>query len=385
MNSSLKILYPIIDGQVTGGNIVCLYLIEKILNLGGEVIVNSPSDGPFCDILRAKGVNIYYFNTSRSYHWNVALKISKIIKRQNISLIHSHTPFAGSMLTCIAGKIAGIPVINHAHVSDSLSHNLIIRNYQKLMNWWMSRNYCNVIISVSEMVKKEAIAQGSDSSKFQVIYNGTPLNALESFNIKGVREDIRRQLNIYKDIPIAIHVGRLCETKGQHLLIKAASHLRQSGIEIIYLIVGEDLVEDGEYRQYLKALATELEVDDLVLFLGQRSDIPQLLATADFLVLPSTAEGLPLVILEAMAAGRPVIATKIGGVPEIVEHQKTGLLVPIENITDLAEAILWMVQHPESAHKMGLEGLEVVRKDFSVEKMQQEILSIYDRLLAQKV
>ncbi|NJR15062.1 MAG: glycosyltransferase [Calothrix sp. CSU_2_0] len=155
MSNNYKILYPIIDGQVTGGNIVCLYLIEEALNRGWEVIVNSPTDGPFCDIIRAKGVRIYHLDTSRSFYWNIAVKMAELIKSQKISLIHSHTPFAGSIITCIAGKMAGIPVINHAHVRDSLSNNSFVRTYQRLMNWWTSRTCCNVIISVSEEVKKK--------------------------------------------------------------------------------------------------------------------------------------------------------------------------------------------------------------------------------------
>lgn len=378
MSNNYKILYPIIDGQVTGGNIVCLYLIEEALNRGWEVIVNSPTDGPFCDIIRAKGVRIYHLDTSRSFYWNIAVKMAKLIKSQKISLIHSHTPFAGSILTCIAGKMAGIPVINHAHVRDSLSHNPVVRTYQRLMNWWISRTCCDAIISVSEEVKKEAIAELCDNNKFHVVYNGTPLNTLENIQV----DSVRKELNIPDKVSVVVHVGRLCETKGQHLLIHAASHLCKQGSEIIYLIIGEDLAQNGTYRQYLKDMTKEFKVDDCVWFLGQRSDIPQLLAVADLLVLPSSAEGFPLVILEAMAAGKPVVATNVGGVSEIVRHQETGLLIPAEDISSLAEAIFEMVQNPESAREMGRKGLKVVTENFSVEKMRNEIFDIYDRILS---
>jgi glycosyltransferase involved in cell wall biosynthesis len=381
MNSNFKILYPIIDGQVTGGNIICLYLIEEAINRGWTVIVNSPNDGPFCDILRAKGVSIYNLDTSHSYYWNVAVEMANLIKKQDISLIHSHTPFAGSILTCIAGKIAGVPVINHAHVCNYINNNFVIRLYQKLMSWCISKTCCDAIISVSNQVKKEAILEGCDRKKIHVVYNGTPLKSLNNIQSVSVQESIRKQLDIPNNVPVVVHVGRLCETKGQHLLIKAASHLRQHGLEIIYLIVGEDLVQNGKYFQYLKELTKEFKVSDLVWFLGQRSDIFQLLVTADLLVLPSSAEGLPLVILEAMAAGKPVVATNVGGVAEIVEHQKTGLLISVGDVSGLAEAILWMVQNPESARKMGDKGLEIVQENFSVEKMQREIFNVYNRIL----
>ncbi|MGB3649803.1 MAG: glycosyltransferase family 4 protein [Rivularia sp. (in: cyanobacteria)] len=374
MSANPKILYPIIDGQVTGGNIVCLHLIEAALNQGWDVLVNSPSDGKFCDILREKKVKIYHLDTTRSFNWLSAVKMAQLIKKEEISLVHAHAPFAGSIISSLAGKLAGVSVIIHAHLQDALSSNSFIRSYQNMMNSWTSRKCCDAIIAVSHQVKDALITEGFDSGKFHVVHNGTPVNN------QKINSNIRSELNIPEDIPVVIHIGRLCKSKGQHLLLKAAANLHQSGQEAVYLIVGKDLEQDGAYLNYLKDMAQELGINKSVHFLGHRADIPQLLALSDLLVLPSNAEGLPLVILEAMAAGLPVVATPVGGIPEVVIHQQTGFLVPVEDVQALGDAIIKLLQNPYLRNEMGNKALEMVNKDFSVEKMCEEVFDIYQKV-----
>ncbi|MBV6627766.1 MAG: glycosyltransferase family 4 protein [Rivularia sp. (in: Bacteria)] len=375
MSANPKILYPIIDGQVTGGNIVCLHLIEAALNQGWDVLVNSPSEGRFCDILREKGVKIYHLDTTRSFNWLSAVKMAQLIKKERVSLVHAHAPFAGSIISSLAGKLAGVPVIIHAHLQDALSSNSLIRSYQNIMNYWTSRKCSDAIIAVSHQLKNALITEGFDSRKFHVVHNGTPLNNREN------NSNIRSQLNISEDIPVVIHIARLCKSKGQHLLLQAAANLHQLGQEAVYLIVGKDLEQDGAYLKYLKDLAQELGINKSVHFLGHRADIPQLLALSDLLVLPSYTEGLPLVILEAMAAGLPVVATPVGGIPEAVIPQETGFLVPVEDVQALGDVILKLLQNPNLKNEMGNKGLQMVRNDFSVEKMCREVFDIYQKVL----
>lgn len=378
MSANPKILYPIIDGQVTGGNIVCLHLIEAALDRGWDVIVNSPSEGRFCDILREKGVKVYHFDTNRSFNWLSAVEITRLIKKERVSLVHAHAPFAGSIISSLAGKLAGVPVIIHAHLQDALSSNSLIKSYQNIMNYWTSRKCCNAMIAVSHQVKDALITEGFDSHKFHVVHNGTPIND------RKIDLNICKELDIPEDIPVVIHVGRLCKSKGQHLLLQAAANIHQSGQEALYLIVGKDLAQDGAYLEYLKNFARKLKIDRSVHFLGHRADIPQLLALSDLLVLPSDAEGLPLVILEAMAAGLPVVATPVGGIPEVVIDRETGLLIPVEDAPALGDAILELLQNPQLKKEMGHKGLEMVRKDFSVEKMCKAVFDLYEGVLEKR-
>lgn len=375
MNANSKILYPIIDGQVTGGNIVCLHLIEAALNQGWDVLVNSPSEGRFCDIIREKKVKVYHLDTTRSFNWLSAVKMAQLIKKEGVSLVHAHAPFAGSIVSSLAGKLAGVPVIIHAHLQDTLSSNSFIRSYQNIMNYWTSRKCCDAIIAVSHQVKDALIAEGFDSHKFHVVHNGTPVNTLDKID-----SNIRSELNIPEDIPVVIHIGRLCKSKGQHLLLQAAANLHQLGQEAVYLIVGKDLEQDGAYLNYLKDMAQELGINDSVRFLGHRADISQLLTLSDLLVLPSYTEGLPLVILEAMAAGLAVVATPVGGIPEVVIEKETGFLVPVEDVQALGDAIFKLLQNPNLKYEMGNKGLEMVNENLSLEKMCEEVFDIYKQV-----
>ena len=131
------------------------------------------------------------------------------------------------------------------------------------------------------------------------------------------------------------------------------------------------MVGDGPLRSALSDTARALHLNGAVTFLGNRRDIPELLRVFDLFVLSSVKEGLPIVLLEAMAAGLPVVATAVDGNPELVVHQETGLLVPPRDAEALAEAICDLLEHPEKAQRMGRRGQERVRQHFSFEKMVQ--------------
>ncbi len=144
----MKILYPIIDGEVTGGNLICLRIIEEALRRGYEVVINSPSEGKFTDMLRQKGIKVYNIDTCRTFRLDSAIKLAYIIKKEGINLVHSHAPLGGTILSCLAGWIAGVPVINHAHISYYLNLNPIVKCYQFLLNWLTSRLFCVKVIAV---------------------------------------------------------------------------------------------------------------------------------------------------------------------------------------------------------------------------------------------
>jgi glycosyltransferase involved in cell wall biosynthesis len=196
----------------------------------------------------------------------------------------------------------------------------------------------------------------------------------------GGRE-VLGELGVGEGAPIIVHVGRLCPSKGQHLLIEAASTVLRRHPDARFLFVGEDLAEGGRYRSELERLARDQGVDKACLFLGRRDDVPELLASATALVLPSTIEGLPLVLLEAMAAGRPVVASRVDGNAELVVNDRTGILVSLES-TRIAAAIDELLNDPVKCRRMGEEGRQRVSRDFSPSAMLDRTFAIYDRVLS---
>jgi glycosyltransferase involved in cell wall biosynthesis len=167
--------------------------------------------------------------------------------------------------------------------------------------------------------------------------------------------------------------ARLDSQKGHEYLLRAAAGVP----EATFILAG-----DGPLRPRLEELARSLGLAERVLFLGHRDDVPALLASCDLFVLPSLYEGLPLSLLEAMASGRPAIATDVPGSNEVVHHAESGLLVPRADPLALADAIRRLLADPAAAERLARAGRARVDRDFSVERMVRGVEAVYDQLLA---
>ena len=371
----MNILYPIIDGEITGGNMICLRIIEESLKKGYGAVVNSPTEGKFTYLLREKGIRVYNIDTRRTFRFDSAIKLARIIKKENIKLVHSHAPLAGTILSRLGGWIAGVPVINHAHTPDFMNLNLIVRSYQFLINWITSRLFCIKVIAVSEFVKREIIKQGILVDKIVVIYNGID-TGIADYKISPVK--IREEFGLRHDQYIVGEIGRLDESKGQEVLIKAAQKVTERFSDTIFMLVGEDLRYKGEYKKRLEKPVSDLGLKQKIIFTGYRADIMELMDAFDVFVLPSThTEGLPVVILEAMAAKKAVITTSIGGNTEIVLDGQTGTIIPPKDPNKLAEAILYHLSNPEISRQMGEKGYKRVKQFFSLSEMLGKVMDIY--------
>lgn len=378
----MKIIYPVIDGEITGGNIICLKIIKESLSRGYGVIVNSPTEGKFTQLLRERGIKVYSIDTRRIFRLDSVIKLAWVIKKEGINLVHSHAPLAGSILSCLGGWLAGIPVISHAHAPYFMNPNPIIRGCQLLLNRITSRLFCVKVIAVSEFVKREMIGLGVAAKKIITVYNGIDLS---EFKDAGEANRIRQEFGLLQGQFIIGEVGRLGKDKGQHILIQAAKKVIKDNPDTAFMIVGEDLTQGRRYRQKLEKLAEDLGLKKQVVFTGYRRDIAGLMGTFDIFVLPSTFyEGLPLVILEAMAAKKAVIAAAVGGNPEIVVDGQTGKLVAPLDADSLAEAIAYCRNHPQDAKKMGEEGYQRVKQYFSLSEMLDKIMKIYNEALLGK-
>jgi glycosyltransferase involved in cell wall biosynthesis len=223
---------------------------------------------------------------------------------------------------------------------------------------------CDAVAAVSEQARTWLREEGYDGPA-QVILNGVRFDPPTE-----ARMTIRSELGL-GDAFTLIMVARIDDMKGHDTLLQAAALLREAGQSPALLLVG-----DGERRRAMQAMARELGLGADARFLGYRRDIPNLLAAADLFVLPSRSEGMPLSVLEAMAAGLPVVATRVGGVPELVSDGVHGLLVSIDDAPALAGAIRRLMSDPASAARMGSAGRDRVNRQFSFDAM----LDAYDRI-----
>jgi glycosyltransferase involved in cell wall biosynthesis len=299
----------------------------------------------------------------------------QIIRNGGYHLVHTHTAKAG-FLGRLAAKICGIKAVVHSPhgtVLDGYFNPLITHFYAFLEH--LTAPMADRIIGLTAMeISQYLQAQIGDPDQYTYIYNGIDV---EGFSApQGNRLELRESLGVSPDASLCITVGRLVPIKGQDDLLVAFQKAHLVCPDLHLWIVGE-----GMLRPELEDLAQNLGIASQVCFLGWQDNVVPFLDAADLFVLPSLNEGLGLVIVEAMAKQLPVIATRVGGVPEVVAHGQTGLLVPSQSPPDLARSIVQLVQNPAGRKKMGLAGLERAKKHFSIQSTVGQTEALYHDLL----
>jgi glycosyltransferase involved in cell wall biosynthesis len=244
----------------------------------------------------------------------------------------------------------------------------------------LSRKKCgkniDAIIAISRGVKRVLIDSGIPSKLIEVIPSGIDFSPFDDVPIWNY---LHREFNFAPDDYLVGIVAHLADHKGHKYLIKATQLLREQTDKIRVIVVGE-----GPLRLDLTKKAKELNVDDIVYFLGFREDVPQILSSLDLFVLSSYLEGMGSSLLDAMACSLPIVATQVGGIPEVVINDETGILVPPRNPSSLAKAILKLYHDKDLATRLGQRGNEVVRQKFSAEAMADKIIDVYERIALRK-
>lgn len=320
--------------------------------------------GEIADRLKENRVDVKFINIDSYYNILNILKLAILVKKYEPDIIHSHTYFSNT-IGRIAGIISRVPVmISHVHnvYSNYSKRNLLI---ERLLS-----NYTDKVICCSEAVRNFVLKyEKINMHKTVIIYNGVNHREIQrSQDISYLREF----LGIYKNVITIICVASLTEKKGHEYLLKAILEIEKEFQKLKFIIVG-----DGPLKKRLKNLAEELNIQDLVIFTGIRNDIPNLLKIADIFVLPSLTEGLPLAAIEAMSVGLPVVATAVGGVPEIIKDGITGYLVPPKNPKALGNTILNLIKDKKNMEKVGLNGKKVIIENFTTEKMINKLEKLY--------
>ncbi len=222
------------------------------------------------------------------------------------------------------------------------------------------------------------VKHGIEPQRVVKIYNGIEKDeyCIENEETVCRRSRFRKESSLGEDVPVVGVIGRLVWQKGFEYFIEAIPDVLKRFPRAIFLIVGE-----GELKDELKVKSRILKLEDKIIFTGFRNDIKDVLASIDTFVMPSLREGLPVVLLEAMAMMKPIVATKIEGIREVLENGLTGLLVSPENPQVLSEAIVDLLIHKDKARQMGLAARKVVEERFGVDIMVQKVEGVYEELL----
>jgi len=311
------------------------------------------------------------------------LKLRRFIKKKGFDIVHTHTTKAG-IIGRFAARSAGTPHIfhsTHGHIFEGYLNPVLTKLYISVER--MAAGWTHKIITLTHKEIDEYLAWGIGRREcFQCIYNGIEVE--QYFKNEFDADAFRERIGIPQAAIVLTTVGRLVPVKGHIFLLEALSAVlaalqEQGDHQLRCLIVG-----DGELRESLQCKAKGLGLADYVVFLGHQEDVTPYLMVSDVFVLPSLNEGFGLVIAEAMASGLPVVATRVGGVPEIVIDGETGVLIPAKDAKALAEGILTILQDRPRLRQMGEANRKRVREAFSLEKMNHEVELLYKEVLAPK-
>jgi glycosyltransferase involved in cell wall biosynthesis len=361
MNSKKRILYIITRPDLGGAQTHVKDLIEGFSE-SYDIHLAVGWEGALTEALKGSGISVHLLShLKRSLNFSSDIQAIRetvaLIEQIQPHLIHTHSSKAG-IVGRVAGKIVGVPTIFTAHGWGFSPGTPKLRGIIALLAEKFGAILAEKIICVSDNDRELALKKGvGDRDSLVTIRYGLcdrdfPL-ADPAF-----------------EPPRAIMVARFSEQKDQTTLLQALAKLRDSKIQL-------DFVGSGPFLERCQTLAHSLGISDRVAFLGDRQDVPQLLARSQIFVLSTHYEGLPISILEAMRAGLPVVATAVNGIPEEVADTLTGLLVPPENAETLATALTTLANSPELRQRLGAAGRQKFLQEFTRARMLTETEAIY--------
>lgn len=328
------------------------------------------------NVLSDMGYEIIYLGFGKSFFevFNplVLLKVVWILREKKIDILHCHKHKPTIYGTMASLLCSGVHVISHIH---GLART---RSLKRRVTNWIVLRHAERIIAVSDSVRQDVIRSnwGIDPERVVTVRNCIDLKSIDSIKIS--KSDARLKLGIGDNEFVFGTVGRLAHTKGQIYLIDAFSQIAQKVPHAKLVIIG-----DGPLNGDLKQQVAGLGISHKVLFTGYRNDVLELLRGFDVFILPSLAEGLSIALLEAMASKLPVVASRVGGIPEVFGQSECGKLVPPKDASVLASAMLEMSSLEYKTKKyLGENGRKRIEEEFTVDIMVKNLTEVYNSVIS---
>ena len=360
-------------------------LLERLRKEGYDVHV-ACSPGPHLPSLEEEGYSVHPIPIARKVaplsNVQSLWRLYRLMRRERFDIVHVHTPVAAA-LGRIAAKLARVPIVVYT------AHGFY---FHELMSRWKQRliisveralgQWCTDLLLTQSVEDADTAVREKIAAKERVVWIGNGVDPQRFVRMPS--EALRARLGFTPKNRVIGFVGRLVREKGVVELFEAMARVATQFPEARLLVVGDTLKSDRDTQTIarLNRIITSERLDDVVRFTGFRDDIPDLLAIMDVFVLPSHREGMPRTILEAMAAGKPVVATNIRGCREEVVDEVTGLLVPVCDSDALAEAILRILSDEALAHRIGEAGRKRVQEEFDEADVLRRQVDVYRKLLA---
>lgn len=382
----MKVLFYNHTGQVSGAERVLLLILARLNRARFELTLLCPSTGQLQKEARTLNVpcaNVDQLNAR--FTWKLAALIryfssfvatmSQVrarVREQRPELIHANSVRAGLVISAATLGL-GIPIVWHVH--DLLPQHPLSTGIRLFTLLLPPVRIVVVANAAAERFKGKLLRQFPKRVEFAIVYNAVEPTKLNSSTTSG---SVRKELRLRNSDRLIGIVGNLSPVKGQLELIRAFAKARQRIPNLALLLVGSALFNRGDgYQKVLSAEVRALRLDHCVRFLGQRNDVPAIMGLLDLLVMNSRSEAFPLVALEGMAAGVPVLATAVGGLPELVTHEKSGWLVPFGDEEKLIDGISSLLERRDLSAQLALHARQHVTRNFPVHKFIARIEAVY--------
>lgn len=353
-----------------GGERYLELLFDRMDRAEFSPLLICPEPGPFVEQMTAKGIPTKVVHLAPLFNPVALIRLAQVLRREDVSILQTHGARA-NVYGSVAAWLAGVPCVVwtiHNSIRDYEVSSIQRFVYSAILRLLLPPT--NRVICVSEALRRDLISDCPDAApKTTTVWNGIDPALYSS---RGDGDKIRREWCVGSG-PVLLTVARLTEQKGHRFLIEALPALVAEWPSLVCLFVGE-----GECREPLRTLARAKGVERSCRFAGARNDVIDWYAAADVVVLPSLSEGFPFVVLEALAMSRPVVATDVNGVPEIIRDGVHGVLVPPRNPQALEAAVRKMLHDPVWAVRMAQAGQKEVTARFTVGKMVQDTFKVFE-------
>lgn len=319
--------------------------------------------GPFMQPLLDMGVPVTVLGKRRGIDPVMMIRLLRWLRRRRPAVVHTHL-FTADTWGRLAAWLTGVPVL----VSTVHSVNSWQRGIHRLVDRLLARITTRLIACTPQVESKLVWQDRIPATRVVTLVNGVDLARFRHV----VPVDVRREFGFTLDAPVAAIVGRLEKVKGQFDFLKVLARLRDHGHDLNLLLLG-----DGPMRARLEAEIERLRLADRVRLAGFRRDIDRLLADVDMVLIPSWWEGLPMALLEAMALARPVVAHAVGGIPDVIRHEREGLLVRLGARERMEQAVIRLLEDPALRRTLGDAARERVRARYSAQQLSAEYEQLY--------
>jgi glycosyltransferase involved in cell wall biosynthesis len=350
--------------EIGGGEVHLADLANGLIRRGHDVFAALSPASPLRAMLSSlPAENIIELPMRNSLNLATAMKLSRFVRAHNVEIVHAHVARDYPLAALATGRSnARLVLTRHVLFPLNRIHRLTLRRTAR-------------VIAVSRAVAESLYSQAIfDAGKVVTIHNGIDL---ERFAVGGPRSTSPQTLRVGT-------AGHLAPIKGQEDLVRAAALVLQNHANVEFVIAGEDKSQSRQNRNAIERLIRELTLDDRVRLIGWVGDMPEFLATLDLFVSSARSEPFGLAIVEAMAAGVPVIATASEGAREIIDDGKSGRLVPVGDIALLAKAMDELIKNESERRRLGQNGRAAAREQFSLERMVETTAKVYESTWLQR-